>query len=78
MPMKQDLTSFDLAEATKALITQAQSEGITEEEINKWNVYHNERDHFWKCRSRLDKYPDSLHLLYLPRQNPITELLIQH
>ncbi|MCP9260846.1 Integrase core domain containing protein [Dirofilaria immitis] len=38
----------------RILIKQAQSEGITEEEINKWNLYYDEKDGYWKFRSRLD------------------------
>uniref|UniRef100_A0AAF5Q6X3 DUF1758 domain-containing protein n=1 Tax=Wuchereria bancrofti TaxID=6293 RepID=A0AAF5Q6X3_WUCBA len=83
VPIGTGLTSYELADATKALIIQAQSEGINEEEINKWNLYYSDTHSLWKCRSRLDNisvglYPDSLNLIYLPRHNPVTKLLIQH
>uniref|UniRef100_A0AAF5PNU1 DUF5641 domain-containing protein n=1 Tax=Wuchereria bancrofti TaxID=6293 RepID=A0AAF5PNU1_WUCBA len=58
-----------------------QSEGINDDEINKWNLFHTEDDKLWRSTSRLvnselpetSKYP-----IYLPRHNPITELLILH
>uniref|UniRef100_A0A1I7VZY6 Integrase catalytic domain-containing protein n=1 Tax=Loa loa TaxID=7209 RepID=A0A1I7VZY6_LOALO len=83
VPEETELTSYELAEATKILIMQAQSEGLNEKEINKWNLYYSDTHSLWKCRSRLDNtstgiYPDSLNLIYLPRHNPITKLIIQH
>lgn len=24
---------------------------LTEEKINKWNIYHDEEGYYWKCRS---------------------------
>uniref|UniRef100_A0A1I7V918 Integrase_H2C2 domain-containing protein n=1 Tax=Loa loa TaxID=7209 RepID=A0A1I7V918_LOALO len=83
VPEKPELTSYELAEATKALIIQAQSEGINEKEVNKWNLYYSNTHSLWKCRSRLDNismgiYRGSLNLIYLPRHNPMTKLIIQH
>ncbi|MCP9263472.1 Tyrosine-protein phosphatase 69d, partial [Dirofilaria immitis] len=52
--VRSQLTVADLILANIVLIKQAQSEGITEEEINKWNLYYDERDGYWKFRSRLD------------------------
>ncbi|MCP9263590.1 Integrase core domain containing protein [Dirofilaria immitis] len=52
--VRSQLTVADLILANTVLIKQAQSEGITEEEINKWNLYYDERDGYWKFRSRLD------------------------
>uniref|UniRef100_A0A1I7VAL5 Integrase_H2C2 domain-containing protein n=1 Tax=Loa loa TaxID=7209 RepID=A0A1I7VAL5_LOALO len=79
VPEKPKLTSYELAEATKALIRQAQSEGINEKEVNKWNLYYSNTHSLWKCRSRLDNtsmgiYSGSLNLICLP----ITKLFIQH
>lgn len=62
------------------MIKQAQSEGITEEEINTWNLYYDERDGYWKFRSRLDnlkQHENNSHLIYLPRHNHIIEIFIQ-
>uniref|UniRef100_A0A1I7VKQ3 Integrase catalytic domain-containing protein n=1 Tax=Loa loa TaxID=7209 RepID=A0A1I7VKQ3_LOALO len=61
------------------LIRQAQSEGVNDDEINKWNLFYTEDDKLWRSASRLEnselpetsKYP-----IYLPRHNPITELII--
>ncbi|VDM94806.1 unnamed protein product, partial [Onchocerca ochengi] len=83
VPEETDLTSYELAEATKVLIIQAQSKGINDKEINKWNHYYSDTHSLWKFRSRLDNisvgiHPDSLNLIYLPRHNPVTKLLIQH
>lgn len=75
---RDELTVSYLAMATKILVTQTQSQGITEEEINKWNLYCNEEDHYCKFRSRLDNpRTDNLQLTYLSRHYAITELLIQ-
>ncbi|MCP9263443.1 Integrase core domain containing protein [Dirofilaria immitis] len=52
--VRSQLTVADLILANTVLIKQAQSEGITEEEINKWDLYYDERDGYWKFRSRLD------------------------
>ncbi|VBB35486.1 unnamed protein product, partial [Acanthocheilonema viteae] len=81
VPKETELTSYELAAATKALIIQAQSEGINDEEINKWNLYYCDKHYIWKCRSRLDNtsigiYPDSLNLS--SKAYSITKLLIQH
>uniref|UniRef100_A0A1I7VXR2 Integrase catalytic domain-containing protein n=2 Tax=Loa loa TaxID=7209 RepID=A0A1I7VXR2_LOALO len=80
VPEETELTSYELAEATKILIMQAQSEGLNEKEINKWNLYYSDTHSLWKCRSRLDNtstgiYPDSLNLIYLLRHNPIIHSL---
>ncbi|MCP9261214.1 Integrase core domain containing protein [Dirofilaria immitis] len=78
--VRSQLTVADLILANTVLIKQAQSEGITEEEINKWNLYYDERDGYWKFRSRLDnlkQYESNSHLIYLPRHNHIIEIFIQ-
>uniref|UniRef100_A8QAW8 Integrase core domain containing protein n=1 Tax=Brugia malayi TaxID=6279 RepID=A8QAW8_BRUMA len=72
-------TAEDYKVSEWLLIRQAQSEGISDDEINKWNLFHTEDDKLWRSTSRLvnselpetSKYP-----IYLPRHNPITELLI--
>ncbi|VBB35299.1 unnamed protein product, partial [Acanthocheilonema viteae] len=82
VPERQELIAHELTETTKALITLAQSEGINEE-IKEWALYYNDTHSFWRRRSRLDNtttgiYEDSSNLIYLPRHNQITKLLIQH
>uniref|UniRef100_A0A1I7VPN2 Integrase catalytic domain-containing protein n=1 Tax=Loa loa TaxID=7209 RepID=A0A1I7VPN2_LOALO len=61
------------------LIRQAQSEGVNDDEINKWNLFYTEDDKLWRSASRLEnsKLPEtSKYPIYLPRHNPITELII--
>uniref|UniRef100_A0AAF5PUQ4 Integrase catalytic domain-containing protein n=1 Tax=Wuchereria bancrofti TaxID=6293 RepID=A0AAF5PUQ4_WUCBA len=72
------LNDNDYELAIDVLIRQAQSEGITEEEIIKWNLYCEEG--VWKSRSRLENSEldeQGLHPIYLPRHNRITEIFIQ-
>uniref|UniRef100_A0A8R1XYB1 Integrase catalytic domain-containing protein n=1 Tax=Onchocerca volvulus TaxID=6282 RepID=A0A8R1XYB1_ONCVO len=68
---------YNLAELI--LIKQAQAEGITEEERKKWNLYRDDQS-LWRSLSRLENSEleeGSKHPIYLPRHNPVTELLIQ-
>uniref|UniRef100_A0A1I7VXD3 DUF5641 domain-containing protein n=1 Tax=Loa loa TaxID=7209 RepID=A0A1I7VXD3_LOALO len=59
-------------------LQQAQSEGVNDDEINKWNLFYTEDDKLWRSTSRLEnselpetsKYP-----MYLPRHNPIRNSL---
>uniref|UniRef100_A0A1I7VKP2 Integrase catalytic domain-containing protein n=1 Tax=Loa loa TaxID=7209 RepID=A0A1I7VKP2_LOALO len=68
-----------LLRTTAWILKQAQSEGVNDDEINKWNLFYTEDDKLWRSASRLEnselpetsKYP-----IYLPRHNPITELII--
>ncbi|KAL3997640.1 Integrase core domain family protein [Acanthocheilonema viteae] len=62
------------------LIRQAQSESITEEEINKWSLYQDEISKLWRTRSRLENSEldeESKYPIYLPNHNIISELLIK-
>ncbi|MCP9257891.1 Integrase core domain containing protein [Dirofilaria immitis] len=77
---RSQLTVADLILANIVLIKQTQSEGITEEEINKCSLYYDERDGCWKFKTRLDnlkQYESNSHLIYLPRHNHIIEIFIQ-
>uniref|UniRef100_A0AAF5Q7K6 DUF5641 domain-containing protein n=1 Tax=Wuchereria bancrofti TaxID=6293 RepID=A0AAF5Q7K6_WUCBA len=76
---KNRFTTEDYRLSEWLLIGQAQSEGVNDGEINKWNLLYTENDKLWRSTSRLQnselpetsKYP-----IYLPRHNPVTELLI--
>uniref|UniRef100_A0A1I7VEH2 Integrase catalytic domain-containing protein n=1 Tax=Loa loa TaxID=7209 RepID=A0A1I7VEH2_LOALO len=76
---KDRFTAEDYKLSEWLLIRQAQSEGVNDDEINKWNLFYTEDDKLWRSASRLEnselpetsKYP-----IYLPRHNPITELII--
>uniref|UniRef100_A0A1I7VV32 Ovule protein n=1 Tax=Loa loa TaxID=7209 RepID=A0A1I7VV32_LOALO len=60
------------------IIKQAQTETITEEEIEKWNLHYDE-DKLWKSQSCLENSEldeQSRHPVYLPRHNAAIELLI--
>uniref|UniRef100_A0A1I7V8F1 Integrase_H2C2 domain-containing protein n=1 Tax=Loa loa TaxID=7209 RepID=A0A1I7V8F1_LOALO len=75
---KNRLNNDDYELAIYVFIRQAQSEGITEEGIIKWNLYYEKGVRKSKSRleyAELDK--QSLHPIYLPRYNCITEIFIQ-
>ncbi|VDN00558.1 unnamed protein product, partial [Onchocerca ochengi] len=62
------------------LIKQAQTEGIIEEEIDKWDLFYDEEDRVWRLRGRLrnsELESCSLHPINLPAHNPVTEIFIQ-
>ncbi|VDN00550.1 unnamed protein product, partial [Onchocerca ochengi] len=67
---KGDFTAEDYRVAVMLLIKQAQTEGITEEEIN---LFYDEEDGVWRLRGRLrnsELESCSLHPIYLPAHNP--------
>uniref|UniRef100_A0A8R1XP54 Integrase_H2C2 domain-containing protein n=1 Tax=Onchocerca volvulus TaxID=6282 RepID=A0A8R1XP54_ONCVO len=73
------ITSYEYEFALKLLIRQAQSEGLTAEEMQKYNLHYT--NDFWQFIHRLqipDKRKDVSYAIYLPRYNKITELIIQH
>ncbi|VDM93728.1 unnamed protein product, partial [Onchocerca ochengi] len=75
---KNRITVEDYEFAWEILIKQAQSEGISAEEIRKWNLFQEGR--LWRIKTRLEssKLDDfNLHPAYLPRHTRITELIIQ-
>uniref|UniRef100_A0A182EUR5 Integrase_H2C2 domain-containing protein n=2 Tax=Onchocerca ochengi TaxID=42157 RepID=A0A182EUR5_ONCOC len=61
------------------LIRQTQSQNLTSEEIEKWNLFQHKKDKLWRSNSRLEhseldnesKYP-----IYLPNKSDITKLII--
>uniref|UniRef100_A0AAF5Q730 Integrase catalytic domain-containing protein n=1 Tax=Wuchereria bancrofti TaxID=6293 RepID=A0AAF5Q730_WUCBA len=76
---RDQFTAEDYRLSEWLLIRQAQSEGVNDDEINKWNLFYTEDDKLWRSTSRLQnsKLPEtSKYPIYLPRHNPIMKLLI--
>ncbi|MCP9258909.1 Integrase core domain containing protein [Dirofilaria immitis] len=72
------ITPYEYEFAVELLLRQAQSEGLSVEEITKRNLYYVMG--LWKFKGRL-QFPSSgsciSYLTYLPRHNRITEIIIQ-
>uniref|UniRef100_A0A1I7VYF2 Reverse transcriptase domain-containing protein n=1 Tax=Loa loa TaxID=7209 RepID=A0A1I7VYF2_LOALO len=72
---------MDDYEITKRiLLRQAQSDGLTEDQIRIWNLYYDETDKLWKATSRLENAEitnESKFPIYLPSRHHITELIIK-
>uniref|UniRef100_A8PL39 Uncharacterized protein n=1 Tax=Brugia malayi TaxID=6279 RepID=A8PL39_BRUMA len=63
------MTKIDYDIAENMLIKQAQSQMLTEDDKEKWNLYQDEGDNLWKLRSRLENSEltdESKYPLYLP------------
>ncbi|VDN82032.1 unnamed protein product [Brugia pahangi] len=70
------MTKIDYDIAENMLIKQAQSQMLTEDEKEKWNLYQDEGDNLWKLRSRLEnnsELKDKANIPYIYRI--ITEIL---
>lgn len=75
---KNILTTQDYELSEIVLFKQAQSEGVTKDEIIKWNLFYD--NELWRYKSRVvnsEMKESNLHPIYLPRHNTITELFIQ-
>lgn len=72
------ITLYEYDFAVELLLSQAQTEGLSGEEMEKYNLYY--MNGLWRCKGRL-QFPthDSCtsYLICLPRHNRITETIIQ-
>uniref|UniRef100_A0A1I7VYT7 DUF1758 domain-containing protein n=1 Tax=Loa loa TaxID=7209 RepID=A0A1I7VYT7_LOALO len=74
---KMSKDDYNLAEWL--LIRQAQSQNITSEEMERWNLFQQKNDKLWRSNSRLENSEldnESKYPIYLPNKNDITKLII--